>query len=205
MIDKILEQTYKWEKGFDNDPADKGGMTLDGITWTHFQQNAATVLSKPPILRIFKTMDKADILKFYNRIYARCGCDKIQNPAVAACCFDFAVNSQFGKREVQRVLRNVFKKEISADNIFGLATIGALNEVSATEGGAKKLVTAILDARQAYVQALVDRIGSQEKFLKGWTNRINDMRVFCADILEKSTVEPSVEPTIIAENGLPTE
>ena len=129
-------------------------------------------------------MKKDDILKFYRRIFNRCQCDKIQNLAVAAACFDFAVNSQYGKREVQRVLRNGFKKDISADNVFGSLSIAAINDVAATKESAAKLVNAILDARQAYVNRLVEISDSQEKFLKGWRNRINDMRVFCNTLLE---------------------
>jgi lysozyme family protein len=185
MQSEILEQSYKWEVGFDTDPDDLGGATKDGITFEHFRANAAKVLGKPPLWRIFISMSKEDILKFYERIYIRVQCDKIQHPAIAAACFDFALNSANGKREIQEVLRDEFNKPIAIDNIFGTQTVGALNQVTAAVS-AVHLLKSIMDKRQKYVEDLTIIKPSQKKFLDGWMHRINDMRLFCQKLIEEN-------------------
>jgi lysozyme family protein len=90
-------------------------------------------------------------------------------------CFDFCFNSEFGKREIQEVLQKLGYR-IASDNVFGSQTYAALN--SAFNRYGYNLIDLILTARLQYVSELVYRDQSQMTFIKGWFNRIADLRVF---------------------------
>jgi lysozyme family protein len=174
--DSIFEQSHKWERenGTTNDPADKGGWTNDGITYKHFYSNCKVVLGVEPTDDRFENMSLDDVKLFYNRIWERMMLDKVDNALIAGVCFDFALNSGYGKREIQEVLM-IYGFPIAPDNIFGPKTIAALNKAVIVHGVAK-VSKDILDQRLKYVQGLVKKTPSQVRFIKGWTNRINDWR-----------------------------
>jgi lysozyme family protein len=183
MKDLVLKQTYKWEydKGVTNNPNDTGGATNDGITYTHYQQYCQEVLGIMPHYEHFKAMSFADIMKFYNRVWVRLGCDKIKNEVLAGLCFDFAFNSGNGKREIQEVLQRLGYK-IQADNVFGPQTIMTLNQ--AFEAYKADLIDLILIARLTYVSELVYTRRNQVTFIQGWFNRIADWRLFAKQHLQ---------------------
>lgn len=177
MLDKkIFQQTYKWEKGFVNVEHDKGGLTNDGITYKFYVAWCSKVLGFPPNLKHFKKMTMTEKRKFYNHLWERLMLDKVKNPIVAAVCYDFCFNSGMAKREIQKVLQG-YGYVLAADNILGPITIGTINRAIQDKG---HLVVSldILNARQQYVESLVERDATQAKFLKGWTNRINDWKEF---------------------------
>lgn len=178
MTDRIFEQVYKWEyeKGISDNKNDKGGRTNDGITFKHYNQLCLKVLNRPPSVSDFESLSKDDIRRFYEYSYAVISCDKIESELLAGVCFDFAKNSAYGKREIQKVLQSLGYK-LKADNIFGPITIGILNK-SAKNEGIVKLCNAILDRRENYVKSLAEKDATQQDFLKGWLNRINDWRQF---------------------------
>lgn len=184
MLDSIFQQSLKWEqeKGLSNDPVDKGGLTNDGITWAHYNLLCLKVLKIKPTKEHFTQLREKEIKAFYQYSWNLLGIDDIQNTAVAAVCFDFALNSQFAKREIQKVLIE-FDYKLYADNAFGPITIVALNNATA-KYGAKRVVAAIMDAREAYLRSLVKRDKTQKKFLKGWLNRVNDWRVFAEKMID---------------------
>jgi lysozyme family protein len=182
MKDLVLKQTYKWEydKATTNHPDDTGGLTNDGITYDHYQRYCKELLGIDPNYDHFKKMPYADIMKFYNRVWVRLGCDKIKNEALAGLCFDFAFNSGFGKREIQEVLQRLGYR-IQADNVFGPQTILTLNQAFDAHGA--DLVDMILIARLTYVAELVYMRRNQMTFIQGWFNRIADWRVFAKSFL----------------------
>ena len=178
MTDKTFEQSYKWEveKGLTNERNDKGGLTNDGITLERFNQVCKKVLGCKPTDERFKALTKDEVKRFYAYSFKMVGCDKIENEIVAAVCFDFALNSSKGKREIQKVLVGLGYK-LTIDNIFGEKTIRCINR-TAKIAGPYKLCSKILEARQNYVNSLVLKDESQRRFLKGWTNRIEDWKRF---------------------------
>ncbi len=180
----IFKQVLKWEaeKGLTNDPDDAGGLTNDGLTWKHYYLLCKRVLNIEPSLAHFEAMPKADISAFYWYSYKESNCAAIEDKLVGAVCFDFAVNSKFAKREIQRLLREV-GYDLNADNVFGPLSIAAINQAT-KRFGTVAFCKMILDKRTMYVNGLVKRKSSQKKFLKGWLNRINDWREFVAKNVE---------------------
>jgi lysozyme family protein len=171
----IFSQTLKWEReiGTSNNPNDKGGWTNDGITYKHYIAWCYQVLGRMPSDEHFKSMTAEEIQKFYKRIWERLGCQNIDNILLATVCFDFCFNSAFGKREIQEVLQKL-NYSITADNVFGQQTYAALNTAFKKYG--YDLIDLILIYRLQYVSELVYSEISQMTFIKGWTNRIFDLR-----------------------------
>jgi lysozyme family protein len=167
MHDTIFKQTLKWEieKGTTNNPLDTGGWTNDGITYVFYQNLCRTVLGVSPNKVHFATLTAAEVQAFYTYIWKYCRLDEVENMIVAGCCFDFAFNSGFGKREIQKVLQT-YGFKLRADNVFGNISIGILNK-AVQERGALKVCLDILDARQRYIESLIEKRPSQEVFRKG--------------------------------------
>lgn len=177
MKELIFKQTWKWEyeRGISDNPNDKGGATNDGITYDHYTRYCMDVLGITPSYTHFLTMSMVEIFKFYQRIWERMGCHMIRNQVLAGICFDFGFNSGNGKREIQEVLQKLNYK-IDADNVFGPATLSALNHAFFVHG--EKLIDLILVARLTYMADLVYRDMTQIGFIKGWFNRVADWRIF---------------------------
>jgi lysozyme family protein len=173
----IFQQTWKWEyeKGITDNPNDHGGKTNDGITFDHYSRHCQEVLGRPPQYSHFLTMSMTEIFKFYQRIWQRMGCHMIKNSVLAGICFDFGFNSGNAKREIQEVLQKLGYK-IAADNVFGPATLAALNHAYSVYG--EDLIDLIFIARLNYMSELAYREQSQITFIKGWFNRVADWRIF---------------------------
>lgn len=60
---------------------------------------------------------------------------------------------------------------VTADGVVGEVTLGAINRAEPRE-----LFERIKAERIAFVEAIVKRTPSQKVFLKGWKNRINDIK-----------------------------
>jgi lysozyme family protein len=196
MLEAVFQQVLKWEqeKGVSNDPDDTGGLTNDGITWLHFFTLSKKVLGKEPSLDSFNNLTEKEVRAFYSYSFEQINCHLIADKVVAAVCFDFAKNSLFGKREIQRLLKDS-GYNLNADNEFGKISIAAIN--NATEKlGASVFVKMIFDRREAYVKNIAERKSSQKKFLKGWLHRIADWRNWVELEIEKRHTENVTNPNI---------
>lgn len=188
-FDKIFEQSYacEYEKGTSNAKNDKGGLTNDGITWDNYFARCKIVLNRRPTKAHFKALTKAEIKAFYRYIWDLMQLDNIKSPVVAGICFDFALNSKYGKREIQEVLHDDYQyTRVKADNIFGPITIAAIN-YAVSQFGSKRVATDILDKRQRYLNSLVKADKTQENFINGWTNRVESWRDFTAKWLKEAS------------------
>ena len=154
----------KWEGGFVNDPLDRGGATNKGITIATFRQfygKDATVeqlknITEEQWLHIFKA-------GYWNPWKA----DEIINQSIANIVVDWAWASGPGTsiKQVQKVLG------IASDGIVGPKTIEAINSADQ-----RTLFADIRDARIEFIDNIVRRDPTQTRFLKGWKNRINDIK-----------------------------
>lgn len=189
MLDIVFKQVLKWEQEVGNSDAleDTGGLTNDGITWTHYFALCKKVLGKEPSTAHFNSLAENEVRAFYTYSFELINCHLIEDEVVAAVCFDFAKNSLFGKRDIQRLLKKIGYK-LNADNVFGKISIAAIND-AASVLGASQFVDMILDSRTAYVENIVVRKSSQKRFLRGWLNRIADWRTWAQLEIDKRPAE----------------
>jgi lysozyme family protein len=164
---RILLQVLKFEGGYVNHPADKGGATNKGVTQKTY--NSFRSRSKLPRMDV-KYITQEEVEQIYYEFWRGASCDKINesHPLTAAAHFDFAINS--GPKQAAKVLQRCCKAK-PVDGIIGRITLGA---VFACDDFT--LSNSILDARQKFFQSLVDRNETQRVFLRGWTRRVTHLR-----------------------------
>jgi lysozyme family protein len=159
--EEIFAQARK--TGLANDPDDKGGLTMCGITYNTFatycnkKHKTATVSA----LKGITYAEWLDVLK--SLFWDRCKADQINNQAIANIVVDWTWASGItGIKRTQRILN------VTADGIIGPKTIAAINS-----SDAKTLFSELHKDRLAHVESIVQKSSSQKKFLKGWKRRIN--------------------------------
>ena len=206
IVDNLVPIIIKWEagttgdgltneqlfekartKGFVNDPIDKGGATMVGVTLDTFKAYRKKNCKKAPSVQDLKNVsyeEWKDILKtmFWDKMQA----DRIANQSIANLC----VNSVWGTgagyiRKIQEVCGAY------PDGVVGGETLKAINENPHPDW----LFRRLWERRKKYFEDIVERsvkdyerkLGreateseklkyTKKKFLKGWLNRLNDFK-----------------------------
>ena len=177
--------TAKWEGGESAHPDDGGGLTkygvslkfLGGLSGTQSNRDVLERMGiRLPITRqvIYDlTRDQAASLfrwQFWDKL--RLGLIPLR-PAVVL--YDAAVNSgpaqsiKLAQRGYNRCV--AYGQPLVVDGIMGPATRAAM-QLADTD----KALSAMLDAREKFFQTIVDNKPSQQVFLRGWINRVDDLR-----------------------------
>ncbi len=150
LSDRCIDVTIaEKEKGYVNDPDDRGGETKYGISKKAF-----------PDLDIKNlTIEKAR--EIYNKKYWKpLNIDGINNELLCLNIYDMAVNG--GGRTAVKLLQRALS--LPEDGICGPKTTGAAN-------ADKDIIEKYISARCNYYRAIVNHDPSQGRFLKGWLNR----------------------------------
>ena len=165
-LDTALTFTLRWEGGYVNHPADPGGATNKGVTTATYD---AYRKAKGLPVNDVRNISDAELHDIYENGYwmkAKCPALPVDLDAVQ---FDTAVNMG-----VRRAVKFIQKSTgATADGIWGPKTAAA---VAAADTG--KTLTAYCDTREAFYEALVRRRPEMKVFMKGWMNRLNDLRGF---------------------------
>ena len=177
--------TAKWEGGESDHPDDGGGLTkygvslkfLGGLSGTQSNRDVLERMGiRLPITRqvIYDlTRDQAASLfrwQFWDKL--RLSLIPLR-PAVVL--YDAAVNSgpaqsvKLAQRGYNRCV--AYGQPLVVDGIMGPATRAAM-QLADTD----KALTAMLDAREKFFQTIVANNPSQQVFLRGWINRVDDLR-----------------------------
>lgn len=164
---KLAPFILRWEGGFVNDPADLGGATNRGITIATY----ATYCKKkgypvPTIERLKGISEKewAEILK--TMYWDRWKADQIKSQSVANILVDWVWASGTNGLKIPQQLLGVV-----VDGIVGVKTLAALNSRNPEE-----LFEEIKKARIKFVDDICKARPANNKFKKGWLNRINDLK-----------------------------
>lgn len=153
----------KWEGGFSDHPADRGGATNKGITLVTFQQ----FYGKDSTVDDLRSMTDVQWLHIFKTGYwDRWKADEIESQSVANILVDWVwASGVYGIKEPQKLLG------LTADGIVGPATLKAVNSQDA-----KEFFEKLKEARISFVERIVASNPSQKVFLNGWKNRINDFK-----------------------------
>lgn len=167
-VQKIIHKILKWEGGWANDPADKGGPTMKGVTIEVYKAYCRSKGWPAPTLQQLKEITMAewvDILK--TNYWDRWKADEIKNQSIAELLVDWVWTSgKYGIIFPQRVLG------VKDDGIVGPITLKTLNDYP----NQKELFQKLWDRRKQHFVAIAKSNPSANKFLKGWLNRLNDFK-----------------------------
>jgi lysozyme family protein len=159
-IELLVPKILQWEGGFVNDPVDRGGTTNKGITIATFR----TVFGKDKTVEDLKALTDEQFMIVLKRYYwDRWRADEIVNQSVAEILVDWVWGSgKWGIIIPQRILNT------DDDGVVGPITIAILNEWDQV-----RVHDRIKEARYSFINELILNHPEQERFRKGWKNRIN--------------------------------
>ena len=163
--------TLKWEGGYVDHPADKGGPTNMGITQPTLNYAKSCGLVSHTNVRNL-TRSEAEVI-YRKNFWERYGWGELAWP-VCLCALDCSVNHGGFAYILQRAC-NDLGSNLAVDGKFGPKTRAALTEWSGKEP--IPLAQAICDQRKAYFDKIIANDPGQEVFRKGWYNRLRDMAV----------------------------
>jgi len=156
---KVIDGSDLKKCGYVNDPKDKGGETKWGISTKSY-----------PNLNI-KSLTLADAQQiYYNDYWKKTMCDKMPI-AVAMVHFDACINN--GSSRAVKFLQQ--SCNAGEDGLIGPGTLSKVQESCAADGH-KAVVEKMLSNREAFFKKIVDKDPTQSVFLKGWLNRIDNLR-----------------------------
>lgn len=161
-VQKMFESARA--KGYSNDPCDRGGATMCGVTlatYTSYRCKRGYKTTSISELMKIRFEEWCDILK--SMYWDRCRGDEINSQMIAVAITDWIWGSGItGIKRVQKILG------IPADGVMGARSLAAINGAPQ-----QQLFNSIQNARNRF-HAAIARPGSHNaKFLKGWNRRVS--------------------------------
>lgn len=157
-FEKYAPLLRRFEGGFVNDPSDKGGATMAGVTIKTYR----AYFGASKTVEDLKNISDAEWRYIMKRYWDACQGDSIVNQSVAEIFVDWYVNA--GGSAVRKFQ---YAFGLKSDGIVGRKTLAALNDPDA-----RTTFNRIKSARESYYRKLVITTPSNSKFLKGWLNRV---------------------------------
>lgn len=176
LRNRLIEELIEREGGYVNDPTDRGGETMYGITKAVARQYGYQgAMRSLPYELAFKI--------YQDRYWTPLKLDEVQqiSETLTEQLFDFGVNSGVvaAAKKFQLALnvlnnRQTLYPDLTADGIFGSRTLQALVKYidHRKQAGVKVLIEAVRGQRISYCINIAAKDESQEKYSFGWLKRI---------------------------------
>lgn len=149
------------EGGYTNDPSDPGGATNYGVTTNVY--NAYRKSKNQPVQSV-KDISHTEVADIYlHQYWDASGCDAIASHSykIAAINFDTAINCGVGS--ANRLHRTALDNTVNSNDI-------------------EDTINEYLKLREEHYREIVANRPKSAKFLKGWLNRIAELKKFIADL-----------------------
>lgn len=166
-VELLAPHILKFEGGYVNDPDDLGGATCKGVCYRTYKLYCSRKKQPVPTIEDLKNISDSEFVDILKAMYwDACRADKIESQSVANAIVDWAWHSGTitAAKEVQKILG------VSADGIIGNITLAAINSQSPLP-----LFGRIKHARLAYLERICNARPANNKFKRGWLNRINSL------------------------------
>lgn len=166
-VELLAPFIQRWEGGFVNDPDDLGGATNKGITIVTYEAYCRKKgYPKPTVERLKKLSDKEWIEILKTMYWDRWKANEINNQSIANILVDWVwASGVHGIKIPQRILC------VKDDGIVGIKTLSALNDYP----NSRELWDKIKEARIKFIDDICRSRPTNNKFKKGWLNRINSL------------------------------
>ena len=159
-FDQCLKFVLASEGGFVDDPTDRGGATNFGVTQVTYD----TYRDKLGVPRqSVKNISNDEVKVIYAKQY---WCDGLP-PPLDLLVFDSSV--QHGTSRARKWLQRCVG--VHDDGVVGAATMSAVNVADK-----HALVEKYFAIRDAFYERIISNDPSQEKFRRGWANRMSHLR-----------------------------
>lgn len=168
-LEKLLPLILKWEGGYVNDLADKGGPTNKGVTLATWQTNGYDLNGDGKIdeedLQLINQENLRMILK--KHYWDKWRGDEIANQSIANILVDWVwLSGRYGIVLPQKLLG------VKQDGIVGNQTLQAVNGCPNPQVLFEKIKT----ERRNYLYRICENSPVNKRFLKGWLNRLADFQ-----------------------------
>ena len=166
-VELLLPFILKWEGGFVNDPHDSGGATNMGVTFATYAIYCKKKGYSQPTVQRLRNISKDQVTDILKVMYwDRWKADQINSQSVANALVDWVwCSGVHGIKIPQRALG------LKNDGIVGPISLAAVNNADP-----KKLFDTIQDERELFLIDIADRRPTQRRFIKGWLNRVNNLK-----------------------------
>lgn len=164
---KLVPFILKWEGGFVDDPDDLGGATNRGVTIGTYATYCKKKGYPAPTVERLKNLSEKDWAEILKTMYwDRWKADLISSQSVANILVDWVWASGVNGIKIPQQLLGV-----TVDGIVGAKTLAALNARNP-----KELFEEIKEARVQFIEDICRKRLANNKFKKGWLNRINSLQ-----------------------------
>jgi len=175
MRQELIDWIEQVEGGYVDDPADHGGETNMGITHKTLQ-----TAYEAEIVDYFEVskLTKEDAIAIYEEFYYNgAHCSHLPEP-LDWIHFDTAVNSGNSRagKILQKSLNDFLFYDLKIDGGIGPVTINAVSEVL-SENHFNSLLNTYLLNRTIFLNNIVGRDRTQIKWLYGWLNRVEALKL----------------------------
>ena len=179
LKNRLIEELIEREGGYGNDPTDRGGETMYGITLktarAHGYQGEMALLPYEMAFHIYQST-----------YWAPLKLDEVSqhSETLTEQLFDFGINSGVPRaaKALQTTLnvmnnRQTLFADLNADGIFGSRTLTALEQFLAhrKRKGLQVLTESVRGLRIAFCINIAVNDESQEKYQFGWITRIVEL------------------------------
>ena len=166
-INFTIKHIQKWEGGFVNDPYDSGGATNKGITYNTFKRFRLDNNQPIPTIEDLKNISDIEWKAiFLHNYWNKWQGNLIEDKYIATMLVDWVFHSgKWGIIIPQRLLK------VKQDGIVGEITIGAVNAADPDY-----LFEDLKWARLEFLKDIARNKPTQERFLKGWINRVEAIK-----------------------------
>lgn len=168
-VRELLPFILRWEGKFVNDPTDKGGATNMGVTlktWRSvgYDKDGDGDIDVDDLKQLTPEEVRDRVLKPH--YWDRWKADQLRSQRVANILVDWTwCSGKWGIVIPQRILC------VPDDGIVGPLTISAANNIDP-----ERFIALIYDARKEFLRQIVQKNPAQQKFYRGWLNRLAELR-----------------------------
>ena len=166
---RALNFVGKWEGGFSDHPDDRGGRTNFGITQATYDRWRAKKGRPEADVKSIEHSEARDI--YFEDYWCSAHCNEWRAP-LALLVFDTAVN--MGVKRSIRMLQRVVG--VAEDGLVGPNTLATVREKTSASEGLLAIGLSLIKERERLYRKFAANTPSQRTFLKGWINRVRDLR-----------------------------
>ncbi len=175
-FEKAIQNTFKAEGGFQNDPHDNANYVNGILIGTNRGISASGYygyFKQIPTVEQMKNLSVEDATRIFKGNYwDKLACDNIVNQSVAELMFQFIIGSGASQiSDIKDIANGIDDKDLVImvnDNPIHPREVLIINSLDQ-----KKFHNALWKWRLAFYDLVVLKNPKKAKFLKGWQNRLN--------------------------------